>query len=77
MLVSRRTLPAQFIDPLAAFLDSFQHRLGVLLGETSERSGENGFPPFPADRFEPPDEIGGLFQLFRRQRLVSSRASPW
>lgn len=69
MLVSKRTLPALFIDCFAALFDSFLHRFGVLLRETSEGPGENGFALRLAEGFEASDEIRCYLKFFGRQRL--------
>ena len=68
-LVSTRTLPAMFIDLFAAFLDDPFHFGCFLRREAYERAGESRFPFCLADRFAPPDEIGGHLQPVRRQGL--------
>jgi hypothetical protein len=55
-----------FIDLLAAFLDDPFHFVGFFPREAPERAGENRFPFHLGDRLEPPDEIGGYFQLLGR-----------
>src|SRR5260370_1258467 len=68
-LVSNRTLPAGFIDLLAAFLDGLFHRFGVFRREASGSLGENRLALFLADPLEPVHEIGGHFQSGRRKPL--------
>src|SRR3990172_5496776 len=68
-LVSRRALPVAFIDPFAAFLDSFLHLVSGFLREASSRAGENSSPFFLADPLQTMNIVCGQFQLVRRQRL--------
>src|SRR6266542_3601317 len=68
-LVSSRTLPAVFIDLFAAFLDGLFHRVGIFRREAASSLGENRLALFLADPLEAVHEVGGHFELGRRQRL--------